>query len=69
MQGNPSRGQWILPWVGQFVFGWNGKPGRFPLFTHDLLPGFLISRAKAQSWGYTPPLRFMHFFVFCRLMG
>jgi hypothetical protein len=30
MQGNPARGQWILPWVGQFVFGWNGKPG--PLF-------------------------------------
>jgi hypothetical protein len=44
--GHPGRGQWIFPWVGPIVLGWNGKPGRFPLFTHDLLPGILISRVK-----------------------
>jgi hypothetical protein len=58
-----------LPWVGPFVFGRNGNFGPFPLFVMGSLAVFLIFCRNDQSWGNTPLLRFMHFFVFCWFMG
>jgi hypothetical protein len=58
-----------LPWVGLLIFGLDGNFEPFPLFAMGSLAVFLIFCRNDQSWGNMPLLRFMHFFVFCRLMG